>query len=81
MLYGISALCFLLAGYSAFMSLSDRMQYGSWYAPHWTIGGTFGIDERLFGNIGADVSKMNAGYIFLALSLVVLAFALLRHSR
>jgi hypothetical protein len=80
MLYGLSALLFLLAGYSSFLSISDRMQYGSWYAPHWTIGGTFGIDQRLFGTFGEAVAKQNAGYVFLALSLLVLAFAL-RQSR
>jgi hypothetical protein len=76
MMYGISALCFLLAGYSAILSIGDRMQYGSWYAPHWTIGGTFGIDDRLFGSFGAAVANQNAGWVFLALSLIVLAIAL-----
>jgi hypothetical protein len=78
MLYAVAAISFLLAGYCTIMSIEDRMQYGSWYTPHWTVGGTFGIDERLFGSFGEAVAHQNAGWVFLAVTLLLLLVAFQR---
>lgn len=78
LLYGISTLCFLLAGYCGILSIGDRVTYGAWYPPQWTIGGTFGINESTFGSLGAAVAGWNAGWLFLALMFLSYFLALQR---
>lgn len=78
MFYALSVLFFLLAGYCGITSLTERMQYGAWYPPQWTIGGTFGLDQRLLGTFGDMIGPLNAGWAFLLLTLLALLIAFQR---